>query len=73
MNAYPMPQPWRNVGNIPALKQLLCAYLETAPQFFAEAGHVVPTLGIYQNLLGKKKFISEAFDVIISMAKAFPL
>ena len=62
-----MPALWEQKGNVPALVRLLQAYLQQAPAYLVQHGHVESCLGIYQKLISSRLNDTYGFDLLRAM------
>jgi exportin-2 (importin alpha re-exporter) len=60
---------WLRPGNVPALAMLMRAYLRRGAAFLAEKGHLVPLLGVWQNLLNTKNQEEFSFDILDALCE----
>ena len=60
---------WSRKGNVPALSQLVCAYLRKGGAHVAASGQLLPLLGVFQKLLSSKNQEEHAFDILRAMGE----
>ncbi|WFD28155.1 importin-alpha export receptor [Malassezia nana] len=68
-----LPALWESRGHVPALVRLLRAYLEQAPAYLVQHGHVESYLGIYQKLISSRLNDAYGFDLLRALLVHLPL
>jgi hypothetical protein len=63
---------WARKGNVPALTQLVSAYLRKGGVHVAASGQLLPLLGVFQKLLATKSQEECAFDVARALVEGVP-
>jgi hypothetical protein len=63
---------WARKGNVPALTQLVGAYLRKGGVHVAASGQLLPLLGVFQKLLATKSQEECAFDVARALLEGVP-
>jgi exportin-2 (importin alpha re-exporter) len=64
---------WNKRGNVPALTDLLVAYLRKGATFILEAGHLPSLLGLWQRLMSVKNQDQFAFQILNAIFLNVPL
>ncbi|CAM9594681.1 unnamed protein product, partial [Phaeothamnion confervicola] len=66
------PALWESRGNVPALVQLLSAYIRKDVGALVAAGHLVPMLGIFQKLNASRATEGSGFTLLTVLTDAAP-
>eukprot|EP00633_Aureoumbra_lagunensis_P002197 CAMPEP_0197286210 /NCGR_PEP_ID=MMETSP0890-20130614/1681_1 /TAXON_ID=44058 ORGANISM="Aureoumbra lagunensis, Strain CCMP1510" /NCGR_SAMPLE_ID=MMETSP0890 /ASSEMBLY_ACC=CAM_ASM_000533 /LENGTH=764 /DNA_ID=CAMNT_0042754417 /DNA_START=78 /DNA_END=2372 /DNA_ORIENTATION=- len=66
------PTLWEHRGNVPALAQLLEAYLRIGTRLILDEGHLEPYLGVFQKLLASKLSEPHAFHLLTALFLSLP-
>ncbi|CAK9435521.1 uncharacterized protein LODBEIA_P02480 [Lodderomyces beijingensis] len=67
------PSIWQFKGNIPGVTRLLISILDHDPTYFVKSDHLVPLLGVFQNLIASKTNDLHGFDLIQSILLTVPI
>ena len=66
------PALWQRRGCVPALTDLVAAFLHRGAGFVVEAGHVLPVLGLFQRLMTTKNQEQFGFALLNALFVALP-
>jgi exportin-2 (importin alpha re-exporter) len=66
-----LPDLWASKGNVPALARLLCSLIPRAAPDIGANNQIEAILGIFQNLIVRKKMESYGFDVLEAVILTF--